>query len=342
MKGKFRIVSALLLAALVFAGCSSSGGGSESKTLVVYSPNSEGIMNTVIPLFEEKTGIKVEVISAGTGELIKRIESEASNPYADVMFGGSYTQYMTNKALFQDYVSKENDNVIEAYRNKTGYVTYTVLDGSALVVNTDLTKGIEISSYQDLLNPALKGKIATADPSNSSSAFSQLTNILLAMSDDGTYTSEKAWTYVSELIKQWDGKISSGSSAVYKSVVDGEMMVGLSYEDPVAKLIKDGAKNIKIVYPSEGAVYLPAGTGIVKNAKNLDNAQAFIDFLLSEEVQNIFGSQLTNRPVRTGAKVGSYMAPFESIHVLYEDMDYVYNHKSEIVERYTKLYAGLQ
>ena len=39
----------------------------EAKTtggkLVVYSPNSEGIMNNVIPGFEEKYGIEVEVIS---------------------------------------------------------------------------------------------------------------------------------------------------------------------------------------------------------------------------------------------------------------------------------------
>ena len=64
----------------------------EAKTtggkLVVYSPNSEGIMNNVIPGFEEKYGIEVEVISAGAGELIKRLSSEANDPYADIDFGG--------------------------------------------------------------------------------------------------------------------------------------------------------------------------------------------------------------------------------------------------------------
>lgn len=336
---KFSKVITVLLVLLLAAGCGSKGGDSDS--LVVYTTNSEGIINAVIPLFEEKTGVKVELIQAGTGELFKRIESEAGNPYGDVLFGGSYTQYLGNKDLFQEYVSTENDNIIDAYKNKDGYQTFTVLDGSVLVKNKELTKDIKIDSYEDLLQPELKGKIATADPANSSSAFAQLTNILVSMGD-GDYQSDKAWDYVGKLIQQWDGKIQSSSSGVYKSVADGEMHVGLAYEDPVAKLIQDGAENIEIVYPKEGAVFLPAGSAIIKDAKNVENAQKFIDFLLSQEVQDIFGSELTNRPVRKDAKVGSHLDPFDQIPLKYEDMEYVFDHKAEIVERYTKLFAELQ
>lgn len=334
---KIRKILIVALVAMMISACSSKNDS--DKKLVIYSPNSEGIMNAVVPLFEEKTGIKVEVISAGTGELIKRLETEANDPYADVLFGGTYTQYLSNKDLFQDYVSKEDENVVEEYRNTYGYVTFTVLDGSLMIVNKELTAGMNITSYEDLLKPELKGKIATADPANSSSAFAQLSNILLAK---GGYESEEAWDYVGKLIEQWDGKIQSGSSSVYKSVVDGEMLVGLTYEDPVAKLIKDGATNIEIVYPSEGSVFLPAGTGIVKNAKNEENAKLFVDFLLGEEIQNIFGSELTNRPVRKGAIVGDHLKPYEDINLIFEDMEYVDKNKSAIVERYTSLFAEKQ
>lgn len=322
---------------LMLVACGTTS--TKDDVLVVYTPNSEGILNSVIPLFEEETGIKVDVISAGTGELITRIESEQENPYADVLFGGTYTQYLDNPDLFQDYTSSENENIVEEYRNKDGYITFTVLDGSVLLVNTDLTDDLQITSYADLLNPELKGKISTADPANSSSAFAQLSNILLAM---GGYESEEAWDYVEDLIIQWDGKIQSGSSSVYKSVVDGEMLVGLTYEDPVAKLVKDGADNVEIVYPEEGAVFLPAGTGIVKDAKNVENAKLFVDFLLTEDVQRIFGTELTNRPVRIGAEVGDHMKPFEDINLIFEDMEYVRENKSKMVERYTELFAKNQ
>lgn len=339
---QFKKLFLVLVATLVLVGCSSGSSEGGSKKLVVYSPNSEGIINAVIPLFEQKTGITVEIISAGTGELVKRIESEKDNVYADVLFGGTYTQYLANKDLFETYVSPEDKNVVEEYRNTEGYVTYTVLDGSVLVVNKELTKGLTIESYADLLQPELKGKIATADPANSSSAFAQLTNILLAMSPDKDYMNDVAWEYVENLIKQWDGKIQSGSSSVYKSVVDGEMWVGLTYEDPIAKLLKDGATNIEIVYPKEGSVFLPAGSGIVKGAKNLDNAKLFIDFLLSEEVQNIFGQDLTNRPVRIGAVTGDHLKAYDTLPLIFENTDFVTANKSAIVERYTKLFAELQ
>jgi len=325
------------------AGSAASGAASsEAKQgggkLVIYSPNSEGLMDATIPLFEEKYGVDVEVIQAGTGELIKRIQSEKEDPYADVMFGGSWSLAYDNEDLWEPYVSANDGNVIDAYKNTCGFITGNVLDGSCIIVNTDLIGDIEINGYEDLLNPALKGKIATADPANSSSAFAQLTNMLLAM---GGYESDDAWQYVHDLFANIDGKISESSSGVYKSVADGENVVGLSYEDPCAQLVRDGAP-VKVIYPKEGTVYLPASATIVKGAKNMDNAKLFIDFILSEEVQNIWGSTLTNRPVMKDAATSDFMTPMSEIKVIQEDIPYVSTHKQEIVDKYTGIYTDLQ
>ena len=150
---------------------SSSAAAQGGGDLVIYSPNSEGLLNATIPLFEEKYGVNVELIQAGTGELVKRIQSEKNDPYADVLFGGSWSLMYSNEDLWEPYVSANDANVIDAYKNKCGFITGNVLDGSVLIVNTDLVGDIQIEGYEDLLNPALKGKIATADPANSSSAF---------------------------------------------------------------------------------------------------------------------------------------------------------------------------
>ncbi len=160
---------------------SADAGSKDGGKLVVYSPNSEGLMNATVPLFEEKTGIDVEVIQAGTGELIKRIQSEKADPYGDLMFGGSWSTVYGNKDLWEPYVSANDANVMDAYKNTCGFITGNVLDGSCIIINKNLIGDIKIEGYADLLNPALKGKIATADPANSSSAFAQLTNMLKAM-----------------------------------------------------------------------------------------------------------------------------------------------------------------
>ena len=349
---KRKVTALLMTAALLagLAGCSSGGGTSNNNSsgtdgssqgggeLVIYSPNSEGLINATIPLFEEKYGVSVELIQAGTVELVKRIQSEKNDPYADVLFGGSWSQMYDNEELWEPYVSANNDNVEDAYKNECGFITGNTLDGSVLIVNTDLIGDIEINGYEDLLNPELKGKIATADPANSSSAFAHLTNMLLAM---GGYEDDQAWQYVEDLFENIDGKICESSSAVYKGVADGEYVVGLSYEDPCTQLVRDGAP-VEIVYMEEGVVFLPASGVIVKGAKNMDNAKLFMDFIVSKEVQDIWGSTLTNRPVIKDATTSEDMRPFSEINVIEEDIPYVSAHKGEIVNRYTEIFTDLQ
>ena len=66
------------------AAAGSSAGGS----VTVYSPNPADALNASVKEFQEKTGITVNVVGAGTGELLKRIKAESANPLGDVMYGG--------------------------------------------------------------------------------------------------------------------------------------------------------------------------------------------------------------------------------------------------------------
>ncbi|MBM9834181.1 iron ABC transporter substrate-binding protein, partial [Enterococcus faecalis] len=79
MRNKF-VYSVICASALVGLAACGNGGTSNSSdtassgsdTLVIYSPNSEGLINATIPAFEERYGIKVDLIQAGTGELFKK------------------------------------------------------------------------------------------------------------------------------------------------------------------------------------------------------------------------------------------------------------------------------
>jgi len=326
-----RFSKALALALAVLAILSLSCAAFAEGELYIVSPNSDGLLS-IIPVFEEKTGIKVTVESLGSGDAMKRIASEAENPTFDLMYGGSLANYVANKDLFQDYVSPEDANLMPEYQNTLGYCTNYTIDGSVLLVNTDLAAelGVTITGYADLLQPELKGKIVTADPSASSSAFCQLTNMLLAM---GGYESQEAWDYVKALFANIDGKVQTSSSAVYKGVYNGEYVVGLTYEDPCVTLLKDGAANIQIVYPVEGTVFLPAQIGIVKDAKHLENAKAFVDFMLSEEAQAFLAENTTSRPIRTVDAGNDYMTPLADINLIFEDSEYVTGHTNELKEK---------
>ena len=338
------ILIAVMMILLAACGNSNQGkdqGKDQSKEakadkgkVVVYSPNSEDIVNTIIPMFEKETGIKVELISAGSGELLSKIEAEKENPLGDVLFGGSKATIRGKADLFEPYVSENDKDMLDDHKNVDGFLTPYTADGSLILVNTDLIGDIKVEGYEDLLNPELKGKIASADASNSSSAFAQLTNQLLAMGGD--YENQKGWDYVGKLLENIDGKILNSSSAVHKGVADGEYTVGLTYEDPSAGYVRDGAP-VKIIYPKEGTVYLDAGVEVIKGAKNMENAKKFVDFVISKEAQDAFGSQLTNRPLRKDAKVGDHMKPLSEIKVIKEDENYVKEHREEIIKKYTDI-----
>jgi iron(III) transport system substrate-binding protein len=320
------------------AAATKVGGGS----LVIYSPNTDALTNAAYA-FGEKYDVDVTILSMGTGECLQRIVSETENPQADVMYGGvNYANGVNYAKYFEPYVAAGNDKLPEAYRNQNGCVTRYCLDGSAaLLLNLDVFKTLgldpnEFKAYEDLLTPALKGHIAMGNPASSSSAWAELTNMLLVKGNKPY--DDAAWEWVTKFAKQLDGVMIKSSSAIYKGVVSGEYAVGVSYEDPCVGLLVDGAKNIKLVYPSEGAVWLPAGAAIIKNAKNMANAKLFMDWLISDEGQNEVAKS-TARPVNPSINnTTPVMQPFSSIKVAYEDLAYCAENKEAWGAKWTQIF----
>ena len=165
---------AALILALVMALSVTAVVADEERVLNICTPNSDGL-RSIYTLFEQETGIKINSESLGTGDCMARIKAEKEQEYCsfDLMYGGSLANFVANKDLFQDYYSPEDEHLMEAYRNTLGFCTNYTVDGSVLLVNDELLKelGVEVKGYADLLQPALKGKIVSADPSASSSAF---------------------------------------------------------------------------------------------------------------------------------------------------------------------------
>ncbi|MCC2876477.1 ABC transporter substrate-binding protein [Lachnoclostridium pacaense] len=318
------------------SGTQASDSGGEEPVLVVYTARSEALNNAVIPEFEKDTGIKVEVVVAGTGELLKRAQSEKDNPLGDIFWVADQTMLSSSKDLFMEYVSPEDSNMLEAFRNNTGYFTPAFADPTVMIVNKDLKGDMKIDGFEDLLNPELKGKIAFGDPVNSSSAFQSLLAMLYGMGKDGDPLSDQAWDYVDQFIANLDGKMCNSSSQVYKGVAEGEYVVGLTWEDPAANYVKEGAA-VEVVFPKEGAIFPGESVQILKGCKHPENAKKFVDYMLSEKIQNAVGSNLTVRPLRKDATLADYMTPQSEIK-LFDNYDegWVAEHKVEITNLFSE------
>ena len=103
------------------------------------------------------------------------------------------------------------------FQNTTGYFSPAFADPTVFIVNTELAGEGVITSFYDLLDPDLKGRIAFGDPVNSSSAFQSLIAMLYA-TGHGDPLSEEAWTFVESFIASLDGKIQGSSGQVHRGV----------------------------------------------------------------------------------------------------------------------------
>ncbi|WP_288680773.1 ABC transporter substrate-binding protein [uncultured Brachyspira sp.] len=332
-----RIIITTLFTLSLCLGCSSEKSAS-SNSLVIYCPHPLDFINPLVDDFKAKNpDINVDVIAAGTGELLKRVESEKDNPLGDILWGGTVTMAKAKIDLFENYTSTNEVNIADIYKNTEGPLTRCTAVPSVLMVNTNLSGNIKIEGYEDLLNPALKGKIAFADPSASSSSFEHLDNMLYAM---GNGNPEKGWDYVKKLCANLDGKLLSGSSAVYKGVADSEYTVGLTFEEGGANYVALGSP-IKLVYMKEGVIIKPDGIYIIKGAKNMESAKRFVDYATSYDAQKTITEKLNRRSVRNDLPPSEILLSVDKINIINDDEKVVDSNKQKWLDKFRDIFTSI-
>lgn len=366
-KKTIAIILALCMTFGLLAGCGSSGAGDTpapstpapantdaadpvttpdpapadlGDTLVVYSACNEDILSTVIPMFEEATGVKVELLTDGVGALLKRVESESADPYCDVMFGGTESAYFAYLDQFQEYVSPNDEFMLDGHHCYQNKLTPINTDSNLIMWNNDLIGDIKVASYEDLLQPELRGKIALPDPASSGTGSGTICDFVWLFGD-GDWESETGWDFVSKFVDQLDGKVSPSSGNAHKSVADGENTITVTYEGAAFAYLKNGA-NVSIIYPTEGVVASNAMTAIVKDCEHPDAAKAFVDFVTSKEVQDLFGTVLLSRPVRADAELADFIPSASTITYFERSQEEVSAHTGEVIEHFNEIFADAQ
>lgn len=315
-----------------------------SGNLVVYSTMGDAEYELFVGSFLEKyPNVTVDCVNGGAGELKTRIAEEAGNPQGDVMLGGLvYVDALTKGDLFEEYVSPNDANMPESVKNTTGKVSWITTQVVNLIINKEKLAefGVEVTGYEDLLQPELKGQIIAADPTSTSSGWNNLAAMLTVMGN-GDASSEAGWDYVTKLIANLDGKISSSSSKVYKSVYEGEYPVGITYEGPCVTYKDDGVGDgIDIVYMKEGTTVTPFGAAIIKDAKNMDLAKVFIDWITSDECQGMLAASVQRGANMNIPTTNPNLLDASKIKFVDSDPEYLATHQSEIQEKWTELWTA--
>ncbi len=305
--------------------------------LVIYSPHPVEMTDYIVREFRQRTGIKVQVITGGTGALIAKLRDPTKSQKADLFWGGGIESLETVKDQFQAYASSEQKAIAGAYASADGlWSPFSVLP-VVIIYNTKLASGKLVpGSWASLLDPYFRDHLIMADPSTSGSGFTILITMLRTMAESGESGGE-GWAYVRRLIAQFgSGGIVPGSTTVYNSVSEGEFFAGVTFENSALSLKKAG-KDIDFRYPSEGTSAVPDGIALLKGAPHSAEAKRFIDFVLGRDVQSLLMTKWFRRSVRND--VPSYKPGLAELRVIDYPIADSAARRTQILSRWAQEYS---
>lgn len=282
--------------------------------VVIYTAHEASITEQLVPRFEKETGIKVDLIKGGGGDLINRVKAEAKAPRADVIWSIGADLLVANPTLLQAYRPAGLDAVLDPkFASRGNWLPYTGVIMVFAVNTQKLQPAGYPHSWMDLTDPKWKGKVSSARADSSSSAFIQYASVLNAFGDKGMDVYTKLFANFA---------LSNSSGAVPRFVNDGEALVGITLEDNALQYVKGGGK-MAIVYPAEGTSLTADGIALVKGAPDEAEGKRFIDWALSQPVQQWLVQTLGRRSIRNDVAANPVLPPLSQIKTVNYDVEAV-------------------
>lgn len=326
----------ILTMILIVAGAGTlfaRGGAERTERIVAYSAHEDSIIAGMTELWaQDNPGIELEVIRMGSGDVISRVRAESANPQADVIWSIGGEALEQNNDLLQPYTPSEWDQIADVYKVGTNWLPYTGIM-NVFLVNTDmLTPDQFPTTWASLASPHIEG-VSTARADQSGSAYMQLANVIAIAPDE-----ETGWATYRSIMENFF--IAPSSGAVARLTNDGEVPVAVTLEDNAQRFVAGGGP-VQIVYPTDGAIAAPDGIAIIKGAPNMAGAERFVEWAMSERVQNFLVSEMGRRPVRIDAATPPGLPPLSSINTVEYDFAWSAANRAAYIDRFTQLMMEL-
>jgi len=272
------------LPAVLLALC---GGAlqAQGRELVIYAYDSFvaewGPGPKVIPLFEKAQGCKVTLVSKGdAGQVLSAAVLEKAAPKADVLLG--LDNHLVGKAIQAD--------VLQPYTPKNMALVGPGLDfdpthhlvpydyGFFCLVWDSQKLANPPRTLADLAKPEFAKKLILMDPRTSTPGLGFLAMVVAAKGE--------AWPAFWKALKPSILTVTSGWDTGYGMFTQGEAPLVISYTtSPAYHVENDKTDRYKAIVFPEGLARQVEGAGIVKGAKHVDLAKAFIEFMLTPAFQ---------------------------------------------------------
>ena len=269
--------------------------------------------------FTKETGIKVNIISGKGSALLERLKAEGKNSPADVFFtvdAGNLWKVQKENLLQSIKSDKVLKVVPENLRGPNNEWTSIAKRARVIFYNPTSVDENEISDldYEDLANPEWKNRVVIRSSSN-------MYNQSLVASLISNLGESQTESWAKGLINNFARKPQGNDRSQIIAVANGEAdlavansyYIGIMLSGSAGKEQLEAAQKVRMLFPNQtnrGVHINISGAGILKHSPNVENANLFLEFLLSERVQKYMVDKSYEYPILEGILPSKEIASF--------------------------------
>ena len=296
-----------------------------------YTSTPFPLVQNLADKFTQDTGIKVTLLRSGGEAVLRRFLQEygAGQAGADVitMSDAGAASGLTRKGVFVPFKPEGFDKVVDGAADKDGHWIAQRVHLIGMPVRTDLmAEKDRPKTWSDLRDGKFKGKMVMPDPSFTAI---QLTVV-------GMLSQKLGWDFYKAL-RVNDTMIVQGHQQVYKTMQQGERVLGAEGSDP--RSFNDGKElpNQTVIYPTEGVFEICSPVAIIKNAKNPNAAKLFAEFMLSPVAQKMIADNaIHSSRVDIAPPVGQ--PGLKEVKFIPIDLDHIETKARELKARFNEIF----
>jgi iron(III) transport system substrate-binding protein len=274
----------MLLAAGLMLATALTPALAQEGALVLYTSQPQTDAQQTVDAFKAKyPDITVDWVRDGTPQIMAKFRSEldAGAPQPDLLLIADVVtmEGLKSEGLLLNYPEAKIDGYAESLHDEDGAYFSTKLITTGIVYNTAAT--MIPTSWEDLKKHEVQNQLAMPSPLTSGAAMIHAVTL--------TENLPEGWDYYTALAEN-GAQASGGNGGILTAVSGGEKLYGVIVDYMPIREATKGAP-VAFVFPTEGVSAVTEPVAILQSSRNQENAKLFVDFLLSEEGQQLAASQ---------------------------------------------------
>ena len=294
------LVPKILVLALIGLSFYTLPASAADDTLTLYSARKAHLIEPVLERYTAQTGVEFELLTGKAGPLLERLDAGARPGDVDILLtvdAGNLWQ-ATERDLLIPLQSELLQNVVPpALRDPEQRWFGLSKRARTIVHHRTRVPPEDLSSYEDLADPKWQGRLCLR---TSKKVYNQ-SLVASLITHHGVEKTEA-------IVRGWVANLAvdpfSNDTKTLKAVAAGQCDVAIINTYYYGRLMREQPElELALFWPnqtSQGVHVNVSGAGITRFAGNPEQAQKFLEWLVSNDAQALFAQLNLEYPVRPG------------------------------------------